>query len=125
MTSFTDADRLARMTEWVKTIESEVGDVLLQDHIFWQVQDIIRNNHNLANARSHFFEWMGDVFVASAAVAVRRQVDNHDDSICLRRLLREAKDYAHIVTRPFYLSLCISPGTEPFLKELNEHTFDE
>jgi hypothetical protein len=125
MTSFTDADRLARMTEWVKTIEAEVGDVLLQHHIFWQVQDIIRGNPHLANARSHFFEWMGDVFVASAAVAVRRQVDNHDDSICLRRLLREAKDYAQIVTRSFYLSLCCTPGTEPFLKELNDHTFDE
>lgn len=125
MPPFTDADRIARMTQWVKTIEAEVADVLLQHHIFWQVQDIIRTNPNLANARSHFFEWMGDVFVASAAVAVRRQVDNDDDSVCLRRLLREARDYAHIVTRPFYLSLCITPGSEPFLKEINEHAFDE
>jgi hypothetical protein len=79
------------MTEWVKTIEAEVGDVLPQHHIFWKVQDIIRGNPQLANARSHLFAWMGDVFVASAAVAVRRQVDNHDDTICLRRLLRAGK----------------------------------
>ncbi len=125
MPPFTDADRLARMTAWVKTIEAEVGDVLLQHHIFWQVQDIIRNNPHLANARSHFFEWMGDVFVASAAAAVRRQVDNDDDSVCLRRLLREARDYAHIVTRSFYLSLCVAPDSDVFIKDLNEHAFDE
>jgi hypothetical protein len=125
MSSFTDADRLGRMTEWVKTIEAEVGDVLLQHHIFWQVQDIILNNPQLTNARSHFFEWMGDVFVASAAAAVRRQVDNDDDSVCLRRLLRETRDYAQIVTRSFYLSLCVAPGSEAFLKELNDQAFDE
>lgn len=125
MAAFTDADRLARMTAWIKTIEAEVADVLLQHHIFWQVQNIIRSNPHLASARSHFFEWMGDVFVASAAAAVRRQVDNDDNSICLRRLLRETRDYAHIVTRSFYLSLSVAPGSEAFLKELNDHVFDE
>src|SRR5438046_2178333 len=106
MAAFDDAARLARMTAWIKEIVDEVGDVIQQHYIFWQVQDMIRMNPQLQNARSHFFQWMGEVFVASAAVAVRRQVDKYEDSICLRRLIQEVKDYAPIITRQRYLSLC-------------------
>ena len=122
MPPFDDTARLARMTEWAKTIASEIADDLQQHYIFWQVQDIIRANPQLTNARSHFFQWMGDVFVASAAVAVRRQTDNSDDSVCLRRLLREAREYPHIVTRAHYLSLCGASDDEA---DFDNSSFDQ
>src|ERR1043166_3973606 len=126
MAAFDDAARLARMTAWVEKIADEVGNALQQHYIFWQVQDMIRLNPQLQNARSHFFQWMGEVFIASAAVAVRRQVDPDKDSICLRRLIQEVKDYATIVTREHYLSLCNPSGSaEEWLLEMNEHTFDQ
>ena len=63
--------------------------------------------------------------ISSAAVAVRRQTDNDDNSICLRRLLRETRDYAHIVTRSHYLALSAPAGSQEFLTTLNNYTFDE
>lgn len=126
MPPFDDAARLARMTAWVKEIEGEVADILQQHFIFWEVQEVIRRNPQLSKVRSHFFQWMGEVFAASAAVAVRRQVDSHDDSVCLRRLLREIKEYAPIVTREFYLGLITQSGSVgEWLIETNNDTFDK
>jgi hypothetical protein len=125
MAGFDDAARLGRMTEWIKVIASEVADTLLEHYIFWEVQAVIRANSALAKARSHFFQWMGDVFVSSAASAVRRQIDSGKDSICLRRLLMEVRDYAQIVTRAHYLGVCGNPPVGDFLRDINEHAFDK
>lgn len=125
MLPFNDDARFSRMVDWSKVIATEVADDLQAHHIFWEVQAIIRSNPRLMQTRSHFFEWMGDVFVASAASAVRRQVDAHKDSICLRRLLKEMIDYPHVVTRDRYLGVCGSPPPGEPLREMNDHAFDE
>ena len=125
MVAFDDSVRLARMTDWAKVIAPEVGAALLEHHIFWEVQEIIRTNTQLQNTRSHFFEWMGDVFVASAAVAVRRQIDKHKNSVCLRRLLEETQQYAHLVTRTHYHAVCASLASDDDLRDLHDRTFDE
>ena len=123
MAQFTYDDRRKRLAGWIADIESEVADLLLDEHIFWSVQDIIRSNPSLASARSHFFQWMGTSFVASASVAVRRQVDANPKAISLRRVLEELLAYPDLITRAAYLGVASDGSAES--TDLNNNAFDE
>lgn len=99
-----------------------MADLLLEHEIFWSVQEIIRSNPSLASARSHFFQWMGSMFVASSSVGVRRQVDATPKAVSLRRVIDELIGYPHLITRGEYLSVA-SDGS-PESMQLNNSAFD-
>lgn len=95
---------LQKLGEWVERIRGEITKLFFHNHIFWEVQDIIRNNPALEERRSYFYEWMGDAFVYSAAMFVRRQVDVRRDSLSLLKLLRELSRHPTIINREDFLN---------------------
>jgi len=85
----TDQQLLEKLNDWIERIRDEMTKVFFLQHIFWEVQEIIRTNPRLEQSKNYFYEWMGDAFVYSAAMFVRRQVDRRRDSVSLLRLLSE------------------------------------
>ena len=113
----TDEQRLQRSLEWMETIYQGVTNLLVHHHIFWEVQEIIKNNNTLMATPSAFYEWMGKAFVVSAAASVRRQADRSDDGISLRRLLEELKAYPHLISREYFVALHPSQTPQDLLKQ--------
>jgi len=84
-----EEELLGRLRVWIDGIWEEVAKLFFLNHIFWEVQDIIRDNPKLQGKPNYFYDWLGDVFVYSTAMCVRRQVDIRRDSLSFLKLLRE------------------------------------
>lgn len=96
--------RRARLIAWLEAIREDVQELLREHHIFWEIQALIRANPQFANASNLVNQWMASAFAKSCAVGVRRQAKSGDDSISLKRLLTEVRDFPELVSRDVYLA---------------------
>jgi len=119
-------ERRNRLRTWLDRIQSNVTEAIINQHIFWEVQDIIRNNHELQDSSSVFYIWMGSTFVHSSVLAVRRQLDKDERSVSLLQFLLELKEYPELVSRNFHRSLYNEPayGTERS-DDMANYTYDK
>jgi hypothetical protein len=118
-------ERRNRLREWLDTICDGVTEAVVNDHIFWEVQKIIRDNPRLQNVSNIFYVWMGSTFVHSTVLSVRRQVDGGSDSISLYRFLLELKSYPDLITRDYHRSLYKPREHFPeFAADAADHTYD-
>jgi len=118
-----EGERRARLIRWLEVIYSDAQDLLLDDHIFWELQDIVRNNPKFAEVSGLFTQWTASAFVQAAAVGVRRQAKSDDDSVSLKRFLLEVQRYPSLVSREHYVSLF--EGTDASLIEIGQEEFDD
>ena len=112
-------DRRARLIGWLEAIRKDAQELLLDHHIFWEVQGIVRKNPRFRSASGLFNQWMASSFVQSAAVGIRRHAKAGDDSISLKRLLREVRNYPELVSRDFYLAFFTD--SDDWLRQTNGH----
>lgn len=117
-----EKERRDRLIQWLETIFQDVHDLLLDDHIFWELQKVVEANPAFKEASGLFTQWMASSFVQATAVGVRRQTKVDADSISLARFLAEIEKYPSLVSRAHYMSLYA--GKEPWLLEIGEHDFD-
>jgi len=106
------ADERKKLTEWVENISKDVKDLILDHHIFWEVQQIIRSNPRFANVSGVFTQWMASNFIQAAAVGVRRQADLNPDCISLRKFLREVKNSPALLSREYYVSVSLQAAKD-------------
>jgi len=100
-----DADsRFQKWQEWLNIIYSDIQQLLINRHIFNEVQEIISSNPQI-QIGSAFYNWMGTIYPAAMVMGVRRQLDNRNDCISLVRLLKEIKKNPKVLTRKRYLSM--------------------
>jgi len=105
----TQDERRARLKEWLASVYENVTEAVINEYIFWQVQDIIRNNPELQSTSSAFFGWMGSTFVHSTALAIRRQLDKDENSVSLYRFLLELQKFPELISRAYHRSLYNRP----------------
>jgi hypothetical protein len=115
--------RRDRAREWLRKIRADVQDLLLDVYVFWEVQEIIRNNPRLSAARSYFFHWLMAAHVEATVIGIRRQVKNDHKSISLRRFLEELVKFPEIVSRAHHVSLCTNLNAN-LPARFHERTFD-
>ena len=96
--------RRTRLIAWLEVIKDDVPDLMLDHHVFWEVQAILKANPKVTKASGLFIQWMASSFVQSAAVGVRRQAKGGDDSVSLKRVLDEVRQYPELISRQFYLA---------------------
>jgi AbiU2 len=94
---------LEKLRGWIERIRGEIIKLFFLNHIFWEIQDVIHNNPRLEESRNYFYEWMGEAFVYSAAMFVRRQVDIRRDSLSFLKLLRELSRNPSLINRENFL----------------------
>lgn len=118
----TDDERRLRLISWLETICRDTQDLLVDSRVFWEMQDVISGNPALLVAPALLKQWMASCFAQATAVGVRRQVKSGSDSVSLMRLLREVRQFPHLVSRQHYLSLFA--GCEDWLVASGHRDFD-
>ena len=93
-------------------VYAEVQSLRVNQHVFWEVQEIIRNNPNLRKP-STFYGWMGNMYAAAMAAAVRRLVDQTRGTVSFVRLLEQVKAKPACVSREAYKKRCTDPNLPP------------
>jgi HEPN superfamily AbiU2-like protein len=114
--------RRYRLIGWLDAIRADVEDLILDQHLFWKVQAIIKGNPRFTGEPGLFTHWMASSFAQASAIGVRRQAKSGDDSISLSRFLQEVRAYPSLVSREFYLSLFVD--SPDWLKEAGADEFD-
>ena len=78
------------MSEWLTFLENQVMSLRTNQHIFWEVQGIIRNNPKI-DKPNDFYGWMAEMYAAAMSVAVRKMTDKDRRAKSFRRFLEELK----------------------------------
>lgn len=94
--------------EWLEIIYTDIQELVIRRHIFWEVQKIIRANPRIQKSSS-FYTWMGSVYAVVASIGIRRQIDKRKDVISFYRLLFEIRRKPEVLSRKRYVSLYREP----------------
>ncbi len=113
-------DKLKKWLKWLKVIEKDIQELRIKQNIFWEVQDIIKNNSDL-DKPSSFYNFLGDTYVAYICIGIRRQAKVDQNSISFTRLLTEIIEDPEILSRDFYVGLYKGSSVE---EDANDH-FDK
>lgn len=93
--------KLQKWIRWFEVIKKEVTQLLRKRNIFWEVNEIIKNNKKIQQPSS-FYNYLGDTYVAYALIGIRRQVKIDNTSISLTRLLSEIINNPEKISRKYY-----------------------
>jgi hypothetical protein len=96
--------KLKKWIKWLKVIRDEVVYLLINRNIFWEVNEIIKNNKDIQKP-SQFYNFLGDTYASYALMGIRRQVKIDSQSISLVRLLKEIIKNPEKLSRQYYKSL--------------------
>jgi len=123
MGTFSRARRRTRLLEWLAVIDQSLADLVIDEHIFRELQGVIRANPRFKTVPGTLTQWIARSFVNSAAVGVRRQVKNDKQSVSLRRVLEEIRAYPWLISRESYLKHF--EDSPDYLRERGEEEFAE
>jgi hypothetical protein len=101
---FLDEQR-EKAAKWINVIKDDVQSLVVQNHIFWELQKTLRANPRLVATPSVFYEWQAQLFASSMVLSVRRQADRGADAISMFRLISLLKDHPKILSRDYYMKL--------------------
>lgn len=96
-------ETLARLTETLDRVSHEFTHAAHIDDVFWQVQAIIADNPRI-NRSDAFQDWLGDTYVDSITVRLRRITDRDAHALSLWRLLEHLKPDASQFTRAWFVA---------------------
>lgn len=98
-------NRLNKWNKWLDVIYLEIRSLSVNRNIFWEVQNVIKNNPKIQKPSS-FYEFLGSTYVISALMGVRRQIKiNKDSIISFAKLLKEIFDTPEILSRDRFVAL--------------------
>lgn len=93
------------LNKWLETACKEITQLKVNDHIFWEVQDIIKQSKNLKGRGGSFFQWMGHSYISDVTVRLRRVTDTRSNSRSFLKFLERLKTEPTLLTRERYVSL--------------------
>ncbi len=121
----TEEDRRHRLIGWLQTIEKDITDLVIDDYVFWEIQELFKNNKELRGTPSIINQWMASAFIQATAVGVRRQTDKNPESISFYRVLTELKQYPSLASRAYHVSLYQNSSIPPELAvDMGNGTYD-
>jgi hypothetical protein len=97
-------NRFNKWNKWLDVIYLEIRSLSVNRNIFWEVQNIIKNNPKIQKPSS-FYEFLGSTYVISALMGVRRQIKINKDSISFAKLLKEICATPEILSRDRFVVL--------------------
>ena len=105
---FKISPKLKKWRTWMKAIEKEIYGLVVDTNMFWEVQDIIRENPRIQKP-SAFYHYLGRTYLSHALSGLRRQIKPHKDSISFVGLLEDVAKNPTELSRSYYRSLCAYP----------------
>ena len=113
---FKASPELKKWLTWMKAIEKEVYGLVVDAHMFWEVQDIIRANPRIQKP-SAFYRYLGRTYLSHALAGLRRQIKPQKDSISFVGLLGDILKNPEALSRDYYSSLCAFPD-KPYISRI-------
>jgi hypothetical protein len=118
----TETERRDRLIQWLKVIYGDVQHLMINDHLFWEFQEVVHNNDRFKSASGLFTQFIATSYTQSAAVGVRRQAKLGDDSASAMRFLDELRKYPQLVSRAYNTGLYA--GMEDWQIDMGQRDFD-
>lgn len=100
---FVKSQKLEKWLKWMKVIHDEIQLLLWEARMFWEVQDIIRNNPSI-QVPNPFYRYLGRSYLSHALVGLRRQIKPHKDSISFAGLLEDIAQNPNELSLSYYRS---------------------
>ena len=101
--------KIQKWIRWLDILQAEIGSLVVAKHVFWSVQDMIKQNPKIQK-HSEFYSYLGNTYIAYAIMGVRRQIKCDSQSVSLARLLKEIAEEPKQLSRKYYLGLYITTG---------------
>jgi hypothetical protein len=95
-----------KLDGWMDILDNQVRSLRTNQHIFWEVQKIIRGNPRI-DKPNDFYGWMAEMYAAAMSVAIRKLADNDARTISFRRLLEEIKANPSVISRTRFKKLFV------------------
>ena len=108
---FKMSPKLKKWRKWMKTIEKEIYGLVVDANMFWEVQDIIRENPRIQKP-SAFYSYLGRTYLSHALAGLRRQIKPQKDSISFVGLLVDIAKNPEELSRSYYHSLSYPDGPD-------------
>lgn len=93
----------ARWRRWMSRIHIELADLVISNHIFIEVRDIVRANKHIQSPYD-FHRWLVNNYAVATGIGIRRLMDPRKDVVSLYRLLKDIGDSSGVVTRKSHVS---------------------
>ena len=107
----------------METIQTQIQMLLRDTSMFWEVQDIIRENPRTQEP-SAFYRYFGRTYLSHALAGLRRQIKPQKDSISFVGLLEEIAKNPEELSRSYYHSLC-SHADGPDISQIEMEGMDD
>ena len=120
---FQISPKLKKWLKWMKIIQNEIQTLLRDTNMFWEVQDIIRENPRIQRP-SAFYRYLGRTYLSHALSGLRRQIKPQKDSISFVGLLEDVAKNPTELSRSYYRSLCAYPDG-PDISEIEMEGMEE
>lgn len=101
---FVKSQKLEKWLKWMQTIQGEIIMLLSDVKVFWEVQDIIRQNPHIQKP-SYFYRYLEHSYTSHALVGLRRQIKPQKDSISFIGLLKDIVENPNELSFSYYLSI--------------------
>ena len=102
--------KLKKWLKWMETIQNEIQMLMRDANMFWEVQDIIRENPRIQKP-SAFYSYLGRTYLSHALAGLRRQTKPQKDSISFVGLLDEIAKNPEELSFKYYCSVRGSEST--------------
>ena len=96
--------KLKKWLKWMKVIEKEIYGLVVDANMFWEVQDIIRENPRIQKP-SAFYSYLGRTYLSHALTGLRRQIKPQKDSISFVGLLADIANNPEELSFKYYCSI--------------------
>ena len=98
-----DGDVWTRWNERMTRVRHELHYVYSTRKKFNDVTSLFENNEKLKSMGCEVYEWMFRMWARDIVIAIRRELDNDTNTVCLGRLLDEMAQRPKVITRARYL----------------------
>lgn len=96
--------KIEKWKKWLITISNEVRDLVRSCKIYSEIRQIVTSNPRI-NTSNLFYDWITRNYVDATLMGIRRQLDDHCDSVSLKNLLSDMKNNLDLLSRERHLAL--------------------
>ena len=100
---FEKSQKLEKWLRWMETIHYEILGLVQDANMFWEVQDIIRENPRIQKPNA-FYSYLARTYLSHALAGLRRQTKLDKDSISFMGLLSEIAENPEELSRSYFNS---------------------
>jgi hypothetical protein len=113
-------ERRGRARRWLDLIRSDVRELLIDNYIFWELQEVWKNRP-LERLSGIFPRFVVNGFINSMVVGIRKQAKGGDHEVSMCRFIRELEKFPELASREHYLSFFAD--AEEWLRQHNGEEF--